>query len=164
MIYICYDRDNQSLLEMYLPPLCRWRVSMEGNRVRGEWLRDGLHSKKGEGIDAQKKGIERGVLKRLDGEKMGLGMCASHSLFLAHGSLLLCHFFHSHPAATLASPPPPPPPSLAVLPSQHFFQRGLLWVVRVIIAFIILLYKLSVLKDISFLLQASYNGKLRRMD
>ena len=50
MIYICYDRDNQSLLEMYLPPLCRWRVSMEGNRVRGEWLRDGLHCKKGEAI------------------------------------------------------------------------------------------------------------------
>ena len=114
-------------------------------------------------IDAQKKGIERGVLKRLDGEKMGLGMCASYSLSLAHGSLLLCHFFHSHPAVTLAFPPPPPP-SLAVLSSQHFFQRGPLWVVRVIIAFIILLYKLSVLKDISFLLQASYNGKLRRMD
>ena len=36
------------------------REFMEGDRVREEWFRDGLHSKEGEGRDALTKGIGRG--------------------------------------------------------------------------------------------------------
>ena len=32
--------------------ITHWREFMEGNRVREEWFRDGLHCKEGEGRDA----------------------------------------------------------------------------------------------------------------
>ena len=46
-----------------------WREFMEGGRVREEWFRDGLHCKEGEGRDALTKGIGRGVLQWVEGEK-----------------------------------------------------------------------------------------------
>ena len=37
--------------------ISHWREFMEGDRVREEWFRDGLHCKKGEGRDVRTKGI-----------------------------------------------------------------------------------------------------------
>ena len=47
--------------------ISHWREFMEGSRVRGEWFRDGLHCKEGEGRDALTKGIGRGVMQWVEG-------------------------------------------------------------------------------------------------
>ena len=47
--------------------ISHWREFMEGDRVREEWFRDGLHSNEGEGRDALTKEIERGVLQWVEG-------------------------------------------------------------------------------------------------
>ena len=47
--------------------ISHWREFMEGSRVRGEWFRDGLHCKEGEGRDVLTKGIGRGVMQWVEG-------------------------------------------------------------------------------------------------
>ena len=48
--------------------ISHWREFVEGDRVREEWFRDGLHCKEGVGRDVLTKGIGRGVLQWMERE------------------------------------------------------------------------------------------------